>query len=82
MYKVVTRGHYLLYERLASGTSIMIVTHDDAQAERMASRRFHMEAGTMTETGAKAKAKGKAKAKTKVKAKTKTKTKGKTGGAA
>lgn len=47
----------LLHERLASGTSIMIVTHDDAQAERMASRRFHMEAGTMTEIQAKTKTK-------------------------
>lgn len=39
----------LLFEHLADGAAIMIVTHDVAQAERMASRRFHMEAGVMTE---------------------------------
>ncbi len=78
--ETATKVEALLHERLASGAAIMLVTHDDAQAERMASRRFHMEAGTMTETGAKAQGKGKAKAKAKAKAQAKGK--GKTGGAA
>ena len=38
----------MLLERLQSGTAIMLVTHDAGQAERMASRHFLMEAGTLT----------------------------------
>ena len=38
----------MLHERLQSGTAIMLVTHDAGQAERMASRHFLMEAGTLT----------------------------------
>jgi ABC-type iron transport system FetAB ATPase subunit len=59
--ETATKVEALLHERLAAGVLIMIVTHDGAQAERMASRRFHMEAGTMTKIQAKTKTKTKTK---------------------
>jgi len=39
----------LLKRQLASGTSILLVTHDTAQAKRMALRILHLEAGSLTE---------------------------------
>lgn len=39
----------LLKQLLAEGTSILIVTHDDAQAERIANRTLHLEGGTLRE---------------------------------
>lgn len=38
----------MLHERLQSGIGVMLVTHDPGQADRMASRHFLMEAGTLT----------------------------------
>ena len=39
----------LLKQRLANGLSILIVTHDPAQAERLADRILHLENGTLTQ---------------------------------
>ncbi len=39
----------LLKQQLANGTSVLIVTHDAAQAERMADRVLHLESGTLHE---------------------------------
>ncbi|WP_456389877.1 ABC transporter ATP-binding protein [Profundibacter sp.] len=39
----------LLEELLAEGTSILIVTHDAAQAKRIANRILHLEAGSLRE---------------------------------
>lgn len=39
----------LLRERLQAGASVLLVTHDPAQAERLASRRLHMRAGRLRE---------------------------------
>ena len=41
----------LLARRLAAGTSILFVTHDPVQADRMSTRRLHMTAGDVTEAG-------------------------------
>jgi putative ABC transport system ATP-binding protein len=41
----VTRVETLLQERMANGTSILLVTHDPNQAARLASQRYHMIAG-------------------------------------
>ena len=41
----------LLRQRLASGTSILMVTHDAQQAERMASRRFELRDGRLQPEG-------------------------------
>jgi len=38
----------MLRDRLSNGVAIMLVTHDDAQAQRMASRRFEMQAGVLS----------------------------------
>lgn len=38
----------MLLERLGQGVGMILITHDAGQASRMASRRFHMEAGTLT----------------------------------
>ena len=43
----VVRVEALLRERMASGTSILLVTHDPAQAARLGSRRYRMLAGRM-----------------------------------
>jgi ABC-type iron transport system FetAB ATPase subunit len=37
----------LLRERMAAGTSIVLVTHDSGQAERLGSRRYRMAAGRL-----------------------------------
>ena len=42
----------LLGELLADGTSILIVTHDPAQAKRLADRVMHLEDGTLREVAA------------------------------
>lgn len=39
----------LLREELARGVSVLLVTHDPAQAERLAPRHFHMENGVLQE---------------------------------
>ena len=41
----VVRVEALLRERMAAGTSIVLVTHDSNQAERLGSRRYRMAAG-------------------------------------
>jgi ABC-type iron transport system FetAB ATPase subunit len=41
----VARVETLLQERMASGTSILLVTHDPDQAERLGSQRYRMVAG-------------------------------------
>ncbi|GAC1342766.1 MAG: hypothetical protein NVSMB20_18690 [Bradyrhizobium sp.] len=41
----VVRVEALLREQMAAGTSIVLVTHDSNQAERLASRRYRMAAG-------------------------------------
>jgi putative ABC transport system ATP-binding protein len=41
----VVRVEALLGERMAAGTSIVLVTHDSNQAERLGSRRYRMAAG-------------------------------------
>lgn len=41
----VVRVEALLRERMAAGTSIVLVTHDSSQAERLGSRRYRMAAG-------------------------------------
>jgi UDP-glucose/iron transport system ATP-binding protein len=41
----VTQVETLLQERMASGTSILLVTHDPDQAERLGSQRYRMVAG-------------------------------------
>jgi putative ABC transport system ATP-binding protein len=43
----VTQVEALLQERLAAGTSILLVTHNPAQAERLGIRRYRMMAGHM-----------------------------------
>jgi ABC-type phosphate transport system ATPase subunit len=42
----------LLKQQLASGTSILIVTHDATQAKRMADRVLHLEDGQLREVTA------------------------------
>ncbi|PHQ98693.1 MAG: hypothetical protein COB39_08170 [Marinosulfonomonas sp.] len=42
----------LLKLQLASGTSILIVTHDSAQAKRLADRVLHLEDGQLREVEA------------------------------
>lgn len=39
----------LLAERLAKGASLLVVTHDEAQAARIASRRLHLQDGRLRE---------------------------------
>ena len=41
----------ILARRLAAGTSILFVTHDPVQADRMSTKRLHMTAGDVTEHG-------------------------------
>jgi putative ABC transport system ATP-binding protein len=41
----VAQVEALLQERMASGTSILLVTHDPDQAERLGSQRYRMVAG-------------------------------------
>jgi ABC-type iron transport system FetAB ATPase subunit len=41
----VVRVEALLQERMATGTSIVLVTHDPNQAERLGNRRYRMAAG-------------------------------------
>jgi putative ABC transport system ATP-binding protein len=43
----VVRVEALLQERMATGTSILLVTHDPNQAERLGSRRYRMAAGRL-----------------------------------
>jgi ABC-type iron transport system FetAB ATPase subunit len=43
----VTRVEALLRERMATGTSIVLVTHDPNQAERLGNRRYRMLAGQL-----------------------------------
>ena len=43
----VTQVETLLRERMASGTSILLVTHNPAQAERLGVQRYRMMAGQM-----------------------------------
>jgi putative ABC transport system ATP-binding protein len=43
----VTRVEALLQERMAAGTSIILVTHNPAQAERLGVQRYRMMAGHM-----------------------------------
>jgi len=43
----VTQVEALLQERLAAGTSILLVTHNPAQAERLSVQRYRMMAGHM-----------------------------------
>jgi putative ABC transport system ATP-binding protein len=43
----VTRVEALLQERMLSGTSILLVTHDPKQAERMGVQRYRMMAGQL-----------------------------------
>jgi UDP-glucose/iron transport system ATP-binding protein len=43
----VMRVETLLQERMASGTSILLVTHDPSQAARLGGQRYHMIAGHM-----------------------------------
>lgn len=44
------RVEAMIEERRAAGAAILIVTHDDAQARRLAARKLVIEAGTITET--------------------------------
>jgi ABC-type lipoprotein export system ATPase subunit len=41
----VVQVEALLQERMATGTSILLVTHDPNQAERLGSQRYRMVAG-------------------------------------
>ena len=43
----VTRVEALLHERMATGTSILLVTHDPNQAERLGSQHYRMVAGRL-----------------------------------
>jgi putative ABC transport system ATP-binding protein len=43
----VTRVEALLQERMATGTSILLVTHDPKQAERLGVQRYRMMAGQL-----------------------------------
>jgi putative ABC transport system ATP-binding protein len=43
----VTQVESLLQERMAAGTSILLVTHDPRQAERLGVQRYRMKAGRM-----------------------------------
>jgi len=43
------RAEAVLHERLADGGAIILVSHDPAQAERLASRRLHIEGGDVIE---------------------------------
>jgi putative ABC transport system ATP-binding protein len=43
----VVRVEALLQERMATGTSILLATHDPNQAERLGSRRYRMAAGRL-----------------------------------
>jgi phosphate-transporting ATPase len=47
--KTVDRAEAVLRQRLACGVSILMATHDMAQARRMATRLFFMEKGHLTE---------------------------------
>ena len=46
--ETATKVEGLLHERLADGAAIILITHDAAQAKRMASRRLVMEDGVLT----------------------------------
>jgi ABC-type phosphate transport system ATPase subunit len=43
----VVRVEALLRERMATGTSIVLVTHDPQQAERLGNQRYRMVAGKL-----------------------------------
>jgi putative ABC transport system ATP-binding protein len=43
----VAQVEILLQERMATGTSILLVTHDPNQATRLGSQRYRMVAGHM-----------------------------------
>jgi len=47
----VTKVEALLRERLARGTSILLVTHDPKQAERLGGRHYRMAAGRLVTEG-------------------------------
>ena len=44
------RVEAMIEECRAAGAAILIVTHDDAQARRLAARKLVIEAGPITET--------------------------------
>ncbi|MEE9317970.1 MAG: ATP-binding cassette domain-containing protein [Rhodospirillales bacterium] len=46
--ETATKVEAILHEHLADGAAIILITHDDAQAKRMASRRLVMEGGVLT----------------------------------
>ncbi len=46
--ETATKVEAILHERLADGAAIILITHDTAQAKRMASRRLVMEGGILT----------------------------------
>lgn len=46
------RAEAVLHERLSGGGAIILVSHDPAQAKRLASRRFHIEDGDVVEMSA------------------------------
>ena len=46
--EATARVESVLLERLGQGVGMILITHDAGQAARMASRRFHMEAGVLT----------------------------------
>lgn len=48
------RVEALLTERLRDGLALLLVTHDEAQAERLAARRFRLEAGRLRPAEARA----------------------------
>jgi ABC-type lipoprotein export system ATPase subunit len=43
----VIRVEALLRERMAAGTSVLLVTHDPTQAERLGDQRYRMAAGQL-----------------------------------
>jgi ABC-type sulfate/molybdate transport systems ATPase subunit len=43
----VTRVETLLRERMAAGISVLLVTHDANQAERLGDQRYRMAAGRL-----------------------------------
>src|SRR5439155_20919773 len=43
----VTKVEALLRERMATGTSVLMVTHDANQAERLGDQRYRMAAGQL-----------------------------------
>ena len=46
--EAATKVEAILHERLADGAAIILITHDTAQAKRLASRRLVMEGGVLS----------------------------------